>query len=398
MPDAITLRIPSQIVLAGSTVEGAVELNFPLIQEEQLEGVRVKLKGSVFTFLGQPRTELTETLDLDIVRIEHPVWTRGTAYPPPDSHVLSIPFSFALPDSAPPSYQFSRLDCQSVVRYLVEAVGVRGTLRMNKRVVQPIAVLPVDRIGARVRERLGRGWTGKWTSAAAEKTVRTSLWGGSARAEMTLRLPTVPSFPLFTPVPFTITIITTSKTVKRDSIAEAKPIWPMPPTDSKAIRLELKRQTRIFTQHLSRQAMEKVSAIGGMAGSLGNVHVTTKDRQWIPSASDANKGSWRQETEHASTFVLTCPPAFNWPSLNIAYSLSLHIQFGGWNTTLSTDVPIVVTSGMILPPMPAPAYVDHAAPPDGAPAANGADYALLHSTLDLPPSYWTVAESDNHAD
>ncbi|OSX61243.1 hypothetical protein POSPLADRAFT_1047479 [Postia placenta MAD-698-R-SB12] len=172
----------------------------------------------------------------------------------------------------------------------------------------------------------------------------------------------------------------------------------MPPTDSKAIRLELKRQTRIFTQHLSRQAMEKVSAIGGMAGSLGNVHVTTKDRQWIPSASDANKGSWRQETEHASTFVLTCPPAFNWPSLNIAYSLSLHIQFGGWNTTLSTDVPIVVTSGMILPPMPAPAYVDHAAPPDGAPAANGADYALLHSTLDLPPSYWTVAESDNHAD
>lgn len=143
------------------------------------------------SFLGQPRTELTETLDLDIVRIEHPVWTRGTAYPPPDSHVLSVPFSFALPDSAPPSYQFSRLDCQSVVRYLIEAVGVRlGTLRMNKRVVQPIAVLPVDRIGARVRERLGRGWTGKWTSAAAEKTVRTSLWGGSARAEMTVRYET----------------------------------------------------------------------------------------------------------------------------------------------------------------------------------------------------------------
>lgn len=69
--------------------------------------------------------------------------------------------------------------------------------------------------------------------------------------------------------------------------------------------------------------MEKVSAIGGMARSLGNVHVTTKDRQWIPSASDASKGSWRQETEHASTFVLTCPPAFNWPSLNIAVRLDI---------------------------------------------------------------------------
>jgi len=188
MPESISLTVANQIRVAGSNLSGEVELNFPLIQEEQLEEVHVKLRGSVYTLIGQIRTDLTETEEIFLVREETSVWTRGSAYPPPDSHVLRIPFSFTLPHHTPPSCDYSAIDGRAVVRYIIEAVGVRpGALRMNKRVFRSIAVLPADPAGARIRSALRLGWTGGWASVTKEKQIRASLFGGHAIVKLEVR-------------------------------------------------------------------------------------------------------------------------------------------------------------------------------------------------------------------
>ncbi|KAI0728532.1 hypothetical protein C8Q72DRAFT_741660, partial [Fomitopsis betulina] len=106
----------------------------------QLEEVALKFKGSIYTFISPIRTNLNETKDVDIVRDRVSAWCRGSAYPPPDSHTLSVPFMFNISPDIPPSFDFSVF---AVVRYGVEAVGARpGALRLNKRAVVQTLMAP----------------------------------------------------------------------------------------------------------------------------------------------------------------------------------------------------------------------------------------------------------------
>ena len=180
---------------------GNVILNFPLLQKEQIEEVHIKFRGTVYTyvdphnvttrlmgqyiysFISPARTDLDETRDVDIIRDQISVWSRGSTYPPPDSHTLTIPFVFNIPHDIPPSYEFSALESRAVVRYGVEAVGVRpGTLRMNKRVFVPVVGLPGDATGARFRAMLQAGWAGSWDVATKQKQIRQGFWGEHAEA------------------------------------------------------------------------------------------------------------------------------------------------------------------------------------------------------------------------
>ena len=130
-------------------------------------------------FISPARTDLNETRDVDIVRARISVWTRGSAYPSPGSHTLSIPFGFNLPPDVPPSFEFSVLESRAVVRYGVEAVGVRpGALRLNKRVFVPVVGLPADPYGSQVKTGLlHSNWTGMWTTNAKQQKIRAGFWG-----------------------------------------------------------------------------------------------------------------------------------------------------------------------------------------------------------------------------
>jgi len=398
MPESISLTVANQIRVAGSNLSGEVELNFPLIQEEQLEEVHVKLRGSVYTLIGQIRTDLTETEEIFLVREETSVWTRGSAYPPPDSHVLRIPFSFTLPHHTPPSCDYSAIDGRAVVRYIIEAVGVRpGALRMNKRVFRSIAVLPADPAGARIRSALRLGWTGGWASVTKEKQIRASLFGGHAIVKLEFRRPEINEFPLFTPIPFVIEVVTFSKSMKHGEISAAKPIWPAPPTTPQEVRFELRRNVHVRTRHLNWQGSQKVTSLGGFNGSAGTVEVSTQDPEWVPSDTDGSRGKWKQSTSFSSTFTLTCPPTFNFPSLILDYTSHIELQFSGWQNDISLDVPFNIVSG-VLPSVPG--YSDYTAPPSGDPETDSSDWdhPLLPSTLDLPPSYWNAADLDRHTE
>lgn len=51
MPDCIVLDVPRQVYVAGGSVQGTVQLHFPLIQDQQIEEVHVKLRGSAYTYV-----------------------------------------------------------------------------------------------------------------------------------------------------------------------------------------------------------------------------------------------------------------------------------------------------------------------------------------------------------
>ena len=47
---ALTLSVPSTLYCAGSDVEGEVLLDFRQVQQENIQHVHIKLKGSVHTY------------------------------------------------------------------------------------------------------------------------------------------------------------------------------------------------------------------------------------------------------------------------------------------------------------------------------------------------------------
>lgn len=125
------------------------------------------------------------------------LWTRGAEnalYPPPGSDVLRIPFHFTLPDNLPPSFHWTTIDESATIRYALTAVGVRkGLLNFDRKYVTPLAVLPKDDIGVRVKEGSERGEVHAWRTQKKEERIRKGLWGDYAKVEVEVRrsLPTM---------------------------------------------------------------------------------------------------------------------------------------------------------------------------------------------------------------
>ena len=51
--ESIRVVLTSQSCVAGGTVSGEVILNYPLLQQEQIDEVYLKFKGSVYTYASQ---------------------------------------------------------------------------------------------------------------------------------------------------------------------------------------------------------------------------------------------------------------------------------------------------------------------------------------------------------
>ena len=126
----------------------------------------------------------------ELIFLKKSLWTRGSAYPPPDSHVLRLPFRFHLP--ADPKILPSVFWDYVVITYHVEAVALRPQtfFANDKRIRKRLAVVSRGdpALCASIRS-LGEVQGGPtWKTVHKEKQVRRGIWGEHSTARVEVRL------------------------------------------------------------------------------------------------------------------------------------------------------------------------------------------------------------------
>ena len=138
---------------------------------------------------------VTSTNSRELIHLTQSIWTRGSAYPPPDSHILRIPFRFHLPldPKILPSVSWHEWHDSVSISYHVEVTGLRPTTLFandKRRIRARLAVVSRGdpSLCASIRS-LGRqlesGVT--WKTAHREKKVRRGMWGEYATARVEVR-------------------------------------------------------------------------------------------------------------------------------------------------------------------------------------------------------------------
>ncbi|KIP10197.1 hypothetical protein PHLGIDRAFT_22411 [Phlebiopsis gigantea 11061_1 CR5-6] len=370
----------------GEVLQGEVHLYFPTLLSDNIEEVHLKLRGSVVTKITrqQGQNQVTRRQREDLARETVSLWQKGGAYPPPDSHTLVLPFRFQLPSNLPPSCSFGGYHWSATIGYALEAVGERSGLHFNRREFASFPVLPANPEGAGLRSFMTmEGWHGGWTTLERRAEIRRGIWGDYSEVKAILVLPALEAFPIQTPIPFSLNIVTITKAMKQDDIKEGEPIFPAPPTLPKDLEFEMNRRVYVYARGWSRTSDDSaIARLGGFGESIvpqysANVQFEPMDKVWIPSQDSHDekkrKGQWKQETTVKSVFVITQPPAFSTTTINTSYSAELRIDFPGIGNDLKFKFPLNVISCV--------------APPgtqgwDGPPP----------EPLDLPPSYFASAD------
>ncbi|TCD61739.1 hypothetical protein EIP91_007988 [Steccherinum ochraceum] len=390
---SLKLNVPPTICVGGQIISGEAELHFPQVVQDELEEVHVKLRGTVHTRISrQIGNQRVVRREFQVIIAENSsLWTRSSTYPPADDAILRIPFKFTLPTNAPSSCSYDSFGRSGQVGYFIELVGVRsGMLARNRRARIPIPVVPLDLEGDRIAVAL-RSPEPQFALyvSTVEKNIRRGFFGERAHTRMEISFPNTHMYPLFTPIPYTLRVTTISKPMKKDEADRKpnKPIFPSPPTKPTDVQFHLVRQIWLKAQWFTATGEESVTALGGMqtvasAVESGQpVDVQVRDRDWIPSETDKNTGTWLQETTFSSAFVLTCPPTFSMELIRLKYALQFTVPFPGVGNNLSASIPIQVSSGL------------SSAPPSYVPGTS----SVPPPALDLPPAYWGSADSwDDH--
>ncbi|KAI0688328.1 hypothetical protein BC835DRAFT_1373087 [Cytidiella melzeri] len=335
VPPAISLMFAKNLRVAGEVLEGEVHLNFPVLTKSKVEEVHIKLRGSVYTKLPrrQGETEYHRTQRFGLIHDTISLWQQSSSvYPPPDSHVLRLPFHFILPHNLPPSCEFTGFAEQGIVAYFIEVVGRRGALHLDKRILCPISVMQSSSPGALLRASIRAGWQGPWKVREDQKEIRRGIWGDYAHVKMTLVMPDIPILPVLTNIPFTLNIVTLSKPDHKDDSPSDKPIFPAPPLTPDALEFCLEQRVYICANgHESTSSDHLVCYVGGMGPSLPAtvykaVEVEVMDKEWLPSVSDQKKthckGQWKQEVIFKSSMQYTCPPTFTFQTMAVTVCLT----------------------------------------------------------------------------
>ncbi|KAI0087763.1 hypothetical protein BDY19DRAFT_222077 [Irpex rosettiformis] len=393
-PQYLHLLFNPTLKVAGETVHGEVHLNFPSLMKDEIEAVYVKLQGFVYT---QIYRQITPNIDgrrdqrMELVNQSVCVWKQDErVYPPTGSETLKRQFTFKLPDNLLPSFECGKRGNQGGrVRYFVQAFGKRpaASWRADPSVVMPFPVFPSLSSGAELRETLRQGWRGSWRSFSQEKDIRRGIWGEHSHVKATLTIPRIDALPVLTPIPYTLTITTHSKPMKRsenDSIP-TNLIFPVPPNpDQVDFWVESDAFIRADTWAAAINGSVVVH-LGGLGSSGTNNKVThvepvyaeTAGKVWIPSTGDKNdqRGRWKQEIVFRSNFFLTCAPSFTSDLIDVKHNLKLRVDFPGVGNSLNMEVPVKIISSIYPPEQKAW---------DGPPPA-----------LELPPTYYQTIEWDH---
>jgi hypothetical protein len=236
-------------------------------------------------------------------------------------------------------------------------------------------------------------------------------------------LPDLPEFPISTPVPYTLHVVTETKTLDRSDRPEdkhGKPLFPVPPTQpsdlfrrnieytvqGRGLGLHREKKKDIFNLHRSQALantteMKKVrraqTAPTQPMEPAGEVHTITDEPEWVPK-DDKERGIWRRSVRFTSTLAFPFAPTsttetlrwsvrefcscFTGPISNVflvQYTLLFTISFPGIGNDLKLEVPVHLGPASACPP-----------PPTGAPGSSNLAYADILPAgpppmLDLPP-------------
>ncbi|RPD67561.1 hypothetical protein L226DRAFT_566250 [Lentinus tigrinus ALCF2SS1-7] len=401
---ALTVYIPPAIYAAGSTIDGEVQIQFRDLQDENIEEVQLRLRGTSKTFINRDRSSMWENIRL--ARVDSTLWSKGAAYPPAGSDVLRVPFSVPLPEQLPPSFHMHVFAAKGDIRYSLSAVGVRkGLLNLNRRHVVPLAVLPRDELGAQLKAEHA---THGWKAFQKEDRIRKGFWGDYSKVHVELSLPSIPVLPLFSDIPFTIRITTTTPPASRskaDASPSDKPLFPPVPLLPNGIQFSLLRKVRLRAKMFTDRSSKDVAVFlgekksGQPYGCAGPVETVPPVKEWVEvgsalvqdekakeegkeAGSDA-KGSWVQRAVFHSTFRLDCPPTFAVHNIECSHQLVVKVPFPGIGNDLKLEVPVTVTSG-----------IDKPLPRDSQSVSKDGEPAQPPPNLDLPPAYWDASDQD----
>ena len=137
-------------------------------------------------------------------------------------------------------------------------------------------------------------------------------------------IPDTEAFPIMTPIPFALHIITISKPVKRDEPFTHDIIFPAPPTTPHS-GIELKLMRNVYVR-ANFQDGESFSTLIDHLGGFGpdptqTVHTDVKDAVWEACHDNHSEkkhlGTWKQEVVFRSHFAVQCAPTFQSRTMRI---------------------------------------------------------------------------------
>ncbi|KAJ6589978.1 hypothetical protein DFH09DRAFT_220110 [Mycena vulgaris] len=397
----VTLHFQDITRVAGETIHGRVDLNVALAQEDNLEHLRIKFRGTIHTKITT--TNGNQTYDhyqtIILIHTKLVLWDQGTAFPEPGSHTLSCPFQFTLPENLPSSFHCWGWHRHATIGYSLEVVGERsGFYRINRRIRRLISIVPAASQGQLLaKESLRQGWNGPWTDRIHEEKLRQGIWGDYSRARVKVTIPDMSSFPIATAIPFSFHIETETKPMRiSDGPVDkhGKPLFPALPALSSDVKLSLHRRAEIRVRERTRY----VEDVFDLKGSLGDVTWVAAVQQiidepeWIPAPGtkdEKGRGIWRRAVHFETEVAIPYAPTCSTETLDWQYDLRFVVPFPGIGNDLQLDVPIHLDPGSACPP-----------PLVGVPGSSNITYADVLPAgppppmLDLPPSYWA---GEHHA-
>ncbi|KAJ7198577.1 hypothetical protein GGX14DRAFT_666099 [Mycena pura] len=372
--------------VAGETLQGRVDLNVQLAQEDNLEHLRIKFRGTIHTKIttsnGQNTIDHHQTVTL--FHTKRPLWDQGTTYPAPGSHILSCPFEFKLPDALPPSFHCEAHHRRATVGYSLEVVGERaGFFRPNRRIRRAISIVPAaTQSQLLVKESLRQGWNGKWNTQELRRVIT---------------IPDLPSFPIATPIPFSFYVETDTKPMHDSDGAlvdkHGKPLFPAPPAISSDVLFHLLRSVDLRVRQRTRRVEDSYALFGSLGDPrcVAAVRQETNAPEWIPDPGhkdEKGRGFWRRSVKFESTVSIPYAPTFRTETVEWQYQLKFVLPFPGIGNDMRILLPIRLDPGSACPP-----------PPIGAAGSSSTTYADVLPAgppppmLDLPPAYWA---GDHH--
>ncbi|KAI1791025.1 hypothetical protein LXA43DRAFT_448948 [Ganoderma leucocontextum] len=348
-----SLVIPPTTYCAGSDVAGEVVLDFKKLQHDHVDEVIVTLRGTLNVSMssngGDPQTH-------ELVSLTQSLWKRGAAYPPPDSHVLHLPFRFCLPSGPEilPSVCWREGDDEVAVTYYAEAIGLRPTSSSanSRQVRESLTVVSRGDPSLRVSIRsLGRTEGGlAWKTAHRETRMRRGLWGEYCTARVELLVPNEHGIlPHCVDVPVIVKVKTTTARLARakaDRHPEGKPVFPAVEIESHPICIRLRRRFTLKSGRYAQNSVDETLLTTAKKRDL----LSTSYRQWVDDTEPRDReemGKWVQQwVLQPSVRLNRFPPTFSCDFVDCAYTLSVEVPFQGIGNEVTVAMPITLDSGI----------------------------------------------------
>ncbi|KAI1782552.1 hypothetical protein LXA43DRAFT_1142960 [Ganoderma leucocontextum] len=345
-----SLVIPPTTYCAGSDVEGEVALDFKQLQHDHVDEVIVTLRGTLKVSMGG------DAQTHELVSLKQSLWERGSAYPPPDSHVLHLPFRFCLPSEPKilPSVCWRDGYDEVVVSYYAEAISLRPTPSSanSRQFRESLTVVSRGDPSLRVSIRtLGQTEGGPmWKTAHRETRMRRGLWGEYCTARVELLVPNEHGIlPHCIDVPVIIKLKTTTARlarVKADRHPEGKPVFPAVEIESHPVCIRLRRGfTAARSGSYPQDSVDETLVATVKKRDL----LSTSYRQWVDDTGPRDKemGKWVQKwVLQPSVKLNRFPPTFSCDFVDCAYTLSVEVPFQGIGNEVAVAMPITLDSGL----------------------------------------------------